>query len=199
MKKPTNQVRPNRATSAAPAQVKISAANPVAEPGIEDGSYTGFQPVCLTIFDHRRDADLAGCDITPAKFEAIKRRAKADGVPISALFQQAVDALAAEKSPAEHSGNVATSDFWLKIPFSCEELEALQQIAGRIEPSENRTVENAVIFIVDSALVHWDKAEPLLIADQKYSNDEGFASLQHFHTQTIAAKFKRKRARRRVR
>jgi|WetSurMetagenome_2_1015567.scaffolds.fasta_scaffold584734_1 hypothetical protein len=103
--------------------------------------------------------------------------------------QHPVKAGARSKPPADHSGNMGTSDFWLINLFSREVLGVLQEIADNIDEPENRTVDNAVRLIVESALVHWDEAEPLLCADQKYSNVEGFASLQHFHAQTIAAKF----------
>lgn len=68
---------------------------PPAEPGIDRGSYNSSEPVCLILFDHRADATLAGCGITPAQVSALQRKAKAAGKPIGYLLSRAVDTMVA--------------------------------------------------------------------------------------------------------
>jgi len=96
----SNRFRSNGVTIRNPGQQKTAAqrreVKPLAEPGInESGSYTGREPICLTIFDHRTESDLAGCDITPAQLSALQRRAKVIGEPVGYLLGRAVQALVA--------------------------------------------------------------------------------------------------------
>jgi len=96
----SNRIRSNGATNHSPAPHKAAALRrelkPPAEPGIDEcGGYTGREPICLTIFDHRAEGDLAGCDITPAQLAALQRKAKAAGKPVGYLLSRAVEAMVA--------------------------------------------------------------------------------------------------------
>ena len=72
------------------------ALKPTAEPGIgESGCYTGPSTVCLTIFDHRADSTLAGCDIKRAELSALRRKANAAGKPVGYLLRRAVEGMVA--------------------------------------------------------------------------------------------------------
>jgi len=96
----SNRVRSNGATNHNPTQQKTAAQRrelkPLAEPGIDgSGFYTGHEPICLTMFDHRDDSTLAGCDITPAEFSALRHKANAAGKPVGYLLRQAVEIMVA--------------------------------------------------------------------------------------------------------
>jgi len=58
-----------------------------AEPGIKDGSFSGNEPVSLTLNDQKSDVILAGIDATSEKLQALKTRAKSLGVSASALLE----------------------------------------------------------------------------------------------------------------
>lgn len=93
------------------------------------------------------------------------------------------------KPQIECAGNLVVKDFWVKVGFSREELGALAQIAGIFEQRKHRTTGNAAHMVLTTALMHWDKLEPLAFADEKYAEDEGFAHKEIFRAKTIAHKF----------
>ena len=61
------------------------------EPGIKDGLFGGNQPVCLLLYDHRKDGTIAGADTTPAQIRALKQTALDSGKSISELLQAGVN------------------------------------------------------------------------------------------------------------
>lgn len=96
---------------------------------------------------------------------------------------------AKSKPSIEYAGNFVATNFWVKIGFSREELGALAQIAGILEQKKHQTTGNAARLVLTTALMHWDKLEPLAFADEKYAEDEGFAHKEIFRAKTIAHKF----------
>ena len=96
----------------------------------------------------------------------------------------------AKSKPAiECAGNLVVRNYWVKVGFSREELGALAQIAGIFEQKKHQTTGNAAHMVLTTALMHWDKLEPLAFADEKYAEDEGFAHKEIFRAKTIAHKF----------
>jgi hypothetical protein len=99
--KNTPRIRRNAAIKAASLQPEFRArkpakSNPLAEPEIDGAFYSGNEPVCLTMFDHEKDAYLAGCDIKPSEVKIIQGKARQAGVPVSRLLRRAVDFLLAD-------------------------------------------------------------------------------------------------------
>lgn len=88
--KPQNRIRNNRSTKPACGQASIP------EPGIDGTGYSGNEPICLTVFDHDSDADLAGCDITANEWARIKALSTKSGVPVGTMLKRAVQNLAAD-------------------------------------------------------------------------------------------------------
>ena len=89
----------------------------------------------------------------------------------------------------EYAGNIVVKNFWVKVGFSREELGALAQIAGLFDQKKHQTTGNAAHMVLTTALMHWDKLEPLAFADEKYAADEGFAHKEIFRSKNIAHKF----------
>ena len=100
------------------------------------------------------------------------------------------------KPRIEYAGKNIFSNFWVKIGFSREELGALRQISRLFENRKHQTAGYTAMMVLGTALMHWDKLEPLVFADQKYAEDEGFAHMECFRAKTIARKFKLPGARR---
>jgi hypothetical protein len=107
-----------------------------------------------------------------------------------------VKATANSRPRIEYAGKNIVSNFWVKIGFSREELGALRQITRLFENRKHQTVGNCAMMVLETALMHWDKLEPLVFADQKYAKDEGFKHLEFFRAKTIAIKFNLHGARR---
>ncbi len=89
----------------------------------------------------------------------------------------------------EYAGNLIVQNFWVKLGFSREELGALAKIAGIFAQKKHQTTGNAARLVLTTALMHWDKLEPLAFADEKYAETEGFAHKELFCAKTIAHKF----------
>ena len=97
---------------------------------------------------------------------------------------------AAKTKPSiEYAGNLCATNYWVKIGFSREELGALARIAGLFEQKTRQTTGNAARLVLTTALMHWDKIEPLAFADEKYAEDEGFFHTEIFRAKVIAHKF----------
>ena len=99
---------------------------------------------------------------------------------------------AKSKPRIEFAGKITVSNFWVKIGFSREELGALCQIAKSFEVKHHQTPGRAAAFVLTTALMHWEKLEPLVFDDQHYAKAEGFSDLgsqELFQTKTIARKF----------
>ena len=77
--KTSNRIHRNGST-------KPSKVQPPKEPGIKDGTYTGNEPISLTVFDHLKDKTLAGCDLTAAEWEHIKKSCSASGIGVGTLL-----------------------------------------------------------------------------------------------------------------
>ena len=108
---------------------------------------------------------------------------------MSAGKKTCVKSGAKSKPKIECAGNWVVKNFWVKIGFSREELGALSQIAGIFEQKKDQTTGNAAKLVLNTALMHWDKLEPLAFADQNYAEAEGFPIKENFRAKIIAHKF----------
>ena len=100
---------------------------------------------------------------------------------------------AKSKPRIEYAGNAVVTNYWVKIGFSREELGALAQIAGLFERKCFQTTGHAARLVLNTALMHWEKLEPLAFADDKYLVAEGFLHKEIFRAKVIAHKFKLKK------
>jgi len=102
-----------------------------------------------------------------------------------------LDKLEGSSKPSiEYAGKNILSNNWLKLGLSREELHALHLIARDFEQTKHRTVGRAAAFVLTAALMHWDRLYPLVLADQRYSESEGFLHWEIFCSETISKKFK---------
>jgi hypothetical protein len=89
----------------------------------------------------------------------------------------------------EYAGKTVLSNYWVKIGFSRQELGALREIAKIFKHSYFKTTGHAAAVVLTTALMHWEKLEPLLRADKAYCDSEGFLHMEIFQADTIARKF----------
>jgi hypothetical protein len=90
---------------------------------------------------------------------------------------------------AESVGNICATNYWVKLGLMREELAALKPIAGLFKNAKHQTTGNALHLVVTTALLHWDKLEPLVFNDQKYCEAEGFVTIEQFRQDTLHRKF----------
>jgi hypothetical protein len=89
----------------------------------------------------------------------------------------------------EYAGKTVVANYWVKIGFSREELGALREISKIFKHSSYQTTGNAAALVLSTALMHWEKLEPLLYADKAYCDAEGLLHIERFQAATIARKF----------
>jgi hypothetical protein len=90
---------------------------------------------------------------------------------------------------AESVGNLGATNYWVKIGLVREELAALKPIAKLFEDAKDQTTGNALHLLVTTALLHWDKLQPLVFSDRKYCEAEGFALFEQFRQAALRRKF----------
>ena len=70
-----------------------------------------------------------------------------------------------------------------------EEMEALRQIARRHQRSGKLTAGQTLKLVVNAALLHWDKLEPLFLSATDYSRTEGFACMELYRRGRLTDQF----------
>ena len=90
---------------------------------------------------------------------------------------------------AEYVVNLCATNYWVKLGLMREELAALKPIAQLFENAKDQTTGNALHLVVMTALLHWDKLQPLVFSDRKYCEDEGFAIFEQFRAAALRRKF----------
>jgi hypothetical protein len=101
---------------------------------------------------------------------------------------------APKQAEIKYWGKSILRNYWVKIGFSPAELKALQTISRYFDHKEHRTTGRAAAFVLTTALMNWDKLEPLAIASQKHAREEGFGHHEYFNEEIIASKFKLNKA-----
>jgi hypothetical protein len=71
----------------------------------------------------------------------------------------------------EYAGKTVLSNYWVKIGFSRQELGALREIAKIFKHSYFKTTGHAAAVVLTTALMHWEKLEPLLRGDFSSRHD----------------------------
>lgn len=67
----------------------LDAVEPVA-PRIKDGIHYGSEPIGMSVFDHKKDEIVAGCDFTKPEWQKIKSFAAALDASVGAILKAAV-------------------------------------------------------------------------------------------------------------
>lgn len=80
---------------------KPALVQPPKEHGIKNGGYVGNEPICLTIFDHVKDEDVAGCDITAAEWAQLKKWCAETEISVGEFFKIAICKLLPPLTPSE--------------------------------------------------------------------------------------------------
>ena len=85
----------------------------------------------------------------------------------------------AAPQPMEYDGDQLYSNIWFKIGLTKAESPMLKTIGRRIfdKPVKSACVLRALLL---SALAHYDKLEPMMFNDVKYSQAEGFWMTEHY-------------------
>jgi hypothetical protein len=175
-------------------------------------SQSNYPKAAITLFDYEADNNITQQNLSHREFVALKRSAQKVGMTLR-QFIKTVIASAVQSSeeihPAktietkkrsgrtgnqsgqcdEYAGPSIVSGYWLKLGFSREELHALHKIAELFENKRSRTAGRAALLVLSTALMHWEKLEPFVFADQQYAEAEGFLCREVFVAQTVAKKF----------
>lgn len=112
-----------------------------AEPGIQDGTYSGNCPISLTVFDHDRDAALAGCDLTAKEWADLVALAKSCETSVGALLKKTI------AKAAEVMAEMVTPPAW-ELESAMNQNNALLQLF--MERIETARVNDGTNFQIET-------------------------------------------------
>ena len=94
----------------------------------------------------------------------------------------------AARPTVERVGNLTATNYWVKTGLMREELAALKHVAQLFKNASDQTTGKALHLVVATALLHWDKLEPHVFADDKYCRAEGVL-MENLRRDTLFLKY----------
>jgi hypothetical protein len=153
------------------------------------------KPVTVVFYSHEKDEELFQVDLPDVTVSAFQRAAKNMIGGRGRLLRLAIENQTAQtqsqlpgQQEAESAGN-----FNVRIECCVTKCRALQKINKKLKPRRDRPIGEIADYVLNSALLHWDKLVPFVCAHEDYAKAEGFfqtGAMQTFNEKTIARNFK---------
>jgi hypothetical protein len=92
---------------------------------------------------------------------------------------------AASNIEFDYDGHIVKANIWFKLGLSKTESSMLKTVASEIFTKERRSAA-AARALLQAALAHFDILKPLIYADARYKQDEGFRLMDDYLEGVIA-------------